>query len=70
MLTLAAKAMKNNHSFSFSNYQMLSEINKENVISFNMRRIHIFPFTCMEPSKKLILEYIYFVNEVRFFTLK
>ena len=34
MLTLAAKAMKNNHSFSFSNYQMLSEINKENVISF------------------------------------
>ena len=64
MLTLAANAMKNNHSFSFSNYQMLSEINKENVISFYMRRRH------MEPSKKLILEYIYFVNEVRFFTLK
>ena len=39
MLTLAANAMKNNHSFSFSNNQMLSEINKENVISFYMRRI-------------------------------
>ena len=51
MLTLAANAMKNNHSFSFSNYQMLSEINKENGISFYMRRT--------EPSKKLILEYIY-----------
>ena len=64
MLTLAANAMKNNHSFSFSNNQMLSEINKENVISFYMRR------RGREPSKKLILEYIYFVNEVRFFTLK
>ena len=53
MLTLAANAMKNNHSFSFSNYQMLSEINKENVISFYMR------LTGIEPSKKLILEYIY-----------
>ena len=64
MLTLAAKAMKNNHSFSFSNYQMLSEINKENVISFCMFEILVWNL------KKLILEYIYFVNEVRFFTLK
>jgi len=45
MLTLAANAMKNNHSFSFSNYQMLSEINKENVISFYI--------TGIEPSKNL-----------------
>ena len=65
MLTLAANAMKNNHSFSFSNYQMPSEINKENVISFYMCDIYLYG-----TFKKLILEYIYFVNEVRFFTLK
>ena len=50
MLTLAANAMKNNHSFSFSNYQMLSEINKENVISVCMCERYIFKrYTCMEP---------------------
>ena len=56
MLTLAANAMKNNHSFSFSNYQMPSEINKENVISFYMCDISIYLYGTF---KKLILEYKY-----------